>query len=229
MPDIQQTSINTIPFLDPSPPPSIVTIGEGTILTSITGSLESILVGRDLTVFGAARIAEGDLSEREQLMEIRLPSLTGGEGSEDLSVDSKWSLLDQANAIQIVAEKYQGEEKQLIERGRTAILSKRRELYDRIATELQTVSTRHEEVVLLSSGLDPLIHMQIASAIGQASMSPDCEYPGDFYVIRLVYAISQAFREHPQDFHVDEFNLNELMRTASATGTDAAPAPPAAL
>jgi hypothetical protein len=218
-----------MPFLGPSPPPSI----ESTILISIIdpGTLDPTLAGRDLTVtvFGVARSAEGDSSEREQLMEIRLPSLTEGEGSEDLRVDSKWSLLEQAAAIQIVVEEYQGERKQLLEHGRVAILSKRQELYDQIASKLQTVPTRHEEVVLLSSGLDPLVHMQVTRAIEQASMSPEYEYPGDFKVIRLVYAISQAFREHPQDFHVDELNLKELMRTASATGTDAAPAPPVAL
>jgi hypothetical protein len=220
-----------MPFLGPFPPPSIGTVPGGvtdgtSIIDSGSLELESTLAGRNLTVLGAARTAEGNIGELEQLMEITLPS---GEGSGDLSVDSKWSLLEQAAAIQIVVEKYQGERKQLLERGRVAILSKRQELYDQIASKLQAVPTRHEEVVLLSSGMDPLVHMQVARAIGQASMSPGYEYPGDLYVIRLVYAISQAFREQPQDFHVDELNLEELMRTASATGTDTAPAPPVAL
>jgi hypothetical protein len=219
-----------MPFLDPSPPPSIVTVGEGIILTSIIdpGSLDSDLDGPILTVFGSTTAAEESIGEREQLMKIDLE----GEGSESLSIiDSKLSLLGQANALGIVAQKYEEGEKQLLERGRVAILHKRQKLNEQIASKLQTVPIDHSEVAQLTGGLNPLVHVQVGRMIQR---NPQYGHIGNADVIRLVYAISETYLENSQEFHSDDLSLADLLpgareTPASATGTDAAPVSPVAL
>jgi hypothetical protein len=152
-----------------------------------------------------------------------------GEGSESLSIiDSKLSLLGQANALGIVAQKYEEGEKQLLERGRVAILHKRQKLNEQIASKLQTVPSDHSEVARLMGSLNPIVHMQVG---GMIQRNPHCGHIGNADVIRLVYAISKTYLENSQEFHLDDLNLADFLRgaretPASATGTDAAPAPP---
>lgn len=219
-----------MPFLGPSPSPTIGTVPDdftdNTIFNSIVDprSLESDLDGRILTVFGSTTAAEGSIGEREQLMKIDLE----GEGSESLSIDSKLSLLGQANALGIVAQKYEEGEKQLLERGRVAILHKRQKLNEQIASKLQTVPIDHSEVAQLMGGLNPLVHVQIG---GMIQRNPQYGHIGNADVIRLVYAISETYLENSQEFHLDDLSLADLLpgareTPASATGTDAAPVPP---
>jgi hypothetical protein len=217
-----------MPFLGPSPSPTIGTVPDdftdNTIFNSIVDprSLKSDLDGRILTVFGSTTAAEGSIGE--QLMKIDLE----GEGSESLSIDSKLSLLGQANALGIVAQKYEEGEKQLLERGRVAILHKRQKLNEQIASKLQTVPSDHSEVARLMGSLNPIVHMQVG---GMIQRNPHCRHIGNADVIRLVYAISETYLENSQEFHLDDLNLADFLRRAretpaSATGTDAAPAPP---
>lgn len=224
-----------MPFLGPSPSPTIGTVPDRftdvTIFNSIVDprSLESDLDGRDLTVFGSTTAAEGSIGERKQLMKIDVSGLTEGEGSESLSiVDSKLSLLGQAIALGIVAQKYEEGVKQLLERGRVAILHKRQKLNEQIASKLPTAPIDHSEVAQLMGGLNPLVHVQVG---GMIQRNPQYGHIGNADVIRLVYAISETYLENSQEFHLDDLSLADLLpgareTPASATGTDAAPVPP---
>jgi hypothetical protein len=70
-----------MPFLGPSPSPSIRTVPDGlTVDTSFSsiidiGSLESNLDGQNLTILGFTTAAEGSIGERKQLMKIDLSGL----------------------------------------------------------------------------------------------------------------------------------------------------------